>query len=434
MCDAMHPPAPDKIVLHPLFARAAIAATLLLPLALLYSRAIGDILVSSIAILFLLDRWARRDWAWTRSAWTRLALLFWLWMMICTCLAGTAHAIGEGLASLRLFVFVAALENFVLPDRDRHRQLTRVILATAAWIAIESWQQYLFGVNIFGVPRSGDGALTGPLFGLRAGPTYVLVFFPAWLPPIMRLLGHSRAVPRVGGVLLLIVGVETMVLIGQRMPTLLLVLGLAISGLLLRRFRWPVVGAVLCGALLLAATPIVSPPTYAKLVLHFYQQMEHFWESQYGLLFVRAAVMVQAHPWIGLGFDGFRDNCDNPGYYFQSIAWLGLHDTGDSLGCSIHPHNYWLQIATSAGLPGLLLFGALVAVWLRGIGRGLLAVGDPLRVALFVTVCVAFWPIASTTSLFTLPNAGWTFLMIGWGLAEARGHAAAVFPLGAKML
>ncbi len=434
MCDAMHPPAPDKIVLHPLFARSAVAATLLLPLALLYSRAIGDILVSSIAILFLLDRWARRDWAWTRSAWTRLALLFWLWVMVCTCLAGTAHAIGEGLVSLRLFLFVAALENFVLPDRDRRRQLTRVILAIAAWIVIESWQQYLFGVNIFGVPRSGDGALTGPLFGLRAGPTYVLVFFPAWLPPIMRLLGHSRAVARAGGVLLLIVGVATMVLIGQRMPTLLLVLGLGISGLLLRRFRWPMAGAVLCGALLLAATPIISPPTYAKLVLHFYQQMQHFWASQYGLLFVRAAVMLQAHPWIGLGFDGFRDNCDNPGYYFRSIAWLGLHDTGDSLGCSIHPHNYWLQIATSAGLPGLLLFGALVAVWLRGIGRGLLAAGDPLRVALFVTVCVEFWPIASTTSLFTLPNAGWTFLMIGWGLAEAGGHAAGVFPLGTKML
>jgi hypothetical protein len=33
-------------------------------------------------------------------------------------------------------------------------------------------------------------------------------------------------------------------------------------------------------------------------------------------------------------------------------------------------------------------------------------------------VCIAFWPIASTTGLFTLPNAGWLFLLIGWGLAE----------------
>jgi hypothetical protein len=43
------------------------------------------------------------------------------------------------------------------------------------------------------------------------------------------------------------------------------------------------------------------------------------------------------------------------------------------------------------------------------------------QAALLVIVCVAMWPIASTTSLFTVPNAGWFFLMVGWGLAEAGG-------------
>jgi hypothetical protein len=48
----------------------------------------------------------------------------------------------------------------------------------------------------------------------------------------------------------------------------------------------------------------------------------------------------------------------------------------------------------------------------------MLAACNPVQVALFVTLCTALWPIASTTALLTVPNAGWLFLTIGWGLAE----------------
>jgi O-antigen ligase len=411
-----------EIVEHRLYARSAVAATLLLPLALLYTRAVGDILICVVALQFLLSRLVRLDWAWIREPWVILGGLFVIWQVICTAIAGTTHGLVEAVVTVRFFLFTAALEHWVLLYRRERQQLRRVITAIAAWIGIESWHQYLLGRNIFGIPRFGDGALTGPLTGPRAGPSYLVVFFPAVLPPTMWLLGQSRTLLRCFGILLLTAAVVTMLLIGQRMPSMLMLLGLALSGLFLRQFRWPVVGAMLAGMLLLAATPVISPPTYAKLVVHFYEQMRHFWESQYGLLFVRATAMVRAHPWLGLGFDGFKENCADPSYV-GPLPWLGLRDDGDVLGCNLHPHNYWLQIATSAGLPGLLLFATLAITWLRTIGRGLLGAGNPLLVALFVTVSVIFWPIASTTSIFTVPNAGWVFLMIGWGLAEARDAA-----------
>jgi O-antigen ligase len=84
----------------------------------------------------------------------------------------------------------------------------------------------------------------------------------------------------------------------------------------------------------------------------------------------------------------------------------------------VHPHNYWTQIGTSAGVPGMVLFAVLVGMWLwRMGGRALRQNGR--RAGLLIFLAVAMWPIASTTSLFTVPNAGFTFLMIGWGLAEA---------------
>jgi O-antigen ligase len=396
----------------------------LLPVALLYSRAIGDALLSVIAVLFLVQmggaRGAGRDrWGWLRTPWSRLALLFWGWMVVCTLVSGRQQTIIQAVLLLRFFVFAAALENWVLADPRTRQRLWYVIVAVALWIFIEAWQQYLFGVNLFGYRRWMDGALTGPFPGPTAGPIFLAVFFPAFLPLCFLLLRRESRIGRLCGIAVPILAAATMILIGQRMPTMLMALGLCASGLLFRQFRLPVVLTAVISAGVLSLLPVVSPPTFAKLVVHFSDQMEHFWGTPYGLIFGRAVTMIQAHPWIGLGWDGFRDNCMNP-VYLGGVAWLPVSDPASIMGCNIHPHNYWLQVATSAGLVGGGLFAALVASWLWRIGGGAGALANDRRAGVLVIVFVSMWPIASSTSLFTVPNAGWVFLMVGWGLAEAR--------------
>ncbi len=398
---------------------AATVATLLLPWALLYARAIGDAVLCAIVVLFLAGSAAERDWTWLRAPWTRLALLFWGWMLLCTLLNGNGQAIQQALASIRFFLLVPALETRVLADERTRRRLWYVILAAALWILVESWQQYLLGVNIFGYPRWIDGALTGPFRGPVAGPTFLWLFFPAFLPLCLLLLRRADRLARVGGFAVLVVAALTMIMIGQRMPAVLMALGLCVSGLLFRQVRLPVLLTIGAGAGLLALLPAISPPTSFKLVVIFTYQMEHFWASPYGLIFGRAVTMIQAHPWFGLGWDGYRDFCMDPAY-LTGVKWLPVSDPASIEGCTIHPHNYWLQVATSCGLPGTVLFAALVVTWLRAIRDGAGNPSNDRQAALLVIVFVAMWPIASTTSLFTVPNAGWFFLMVGWGLAEAR--------------
>jgi len=404
----------------------ASAAVLLLPLALLHSRALADVLLSSVAVLFLLRCWAKADWSALRSGWFRLAALLWAWLLGVTLCVGSPPAMLQALVMVRLPVFALALQHWVLAEPATRRRLFWVVVAAAVWIALQCWQQYLLGTNIFGYPRWGDGALTGPFWKPRAGSAYGAVFFPAFLPLVMDLLDRTSARARLAAVLLLAISVATMVLIGQRMPTLLLLFGLLCAGLLLRRFRLPMLLAMLAGGVLLAATPVISPPTFQKLVLRFLEQMQHFPTSNYGLLYIRALVMVAAHPWHGLGFDGFRNHCAEP-QYFSGIPWLGMTDAenGGLAGCNLHPHNYYLQMATDGGLPALLLFATLAALWLTQLARALAPRPEPLRVALFVTALLALWPLSSTTALFVLPTSGWLFLSLGWGLAEARTAAAA---------
>jgi O-antigen ligase len=395
----------------------SIVLVLLLPAVLMAARAVADAMMVAVALLFLADRAGARDWTWMRAPWTALGLLFWAWMVVCSVIMGGVPAVLQAVGSLRFFIFIAALEGWVLADRRSRIWLHAVVILATLWVAGECWQQYVVGTNVFGVPRFIDGALSGPFVRPRAGPIYLELIFPAVLPTLLFLTNRPGRIRWAAALGLLALAMVTMILIGQRMPTMLMLLGLCVTGLLYRRFRLPIVLAIAAGAVLLALTPFISPPTFAKLVVRFSSQMDHFWTTDYGLLFARAVTMIQAHPWLGLGWDGFRNHCMEPQYLVQP-SWLPPGNPTSVGGCTIHPHSYWTQIGTTAGVPAMLMWAVLVGLWLWRVGgRGFRNNGR--RAALLVFIIVSMWPIASTTSLFTVPNAGFTFLMIGWGLAEA---------------
>jgi O-antigen ligase len=375
---------------------------LLMPLALLHARAVAEILIAVMDALFLLRCWLTTDWGWLRQPFAVAACLWWAWLIICS-------AVGTGglllaLVALRLPLFALALGEYHLALLTRRRALWWVLAAAFAWIVLETWQQYLLGTNLFGQARWLDGALTGPFNKPRAGPALILICFPVLLPAVLGLLAHPGHGRRIAAGLLTFLAVATMILIGQRMPTMLMLLGLLLTGLLLPRLRLPVAATLLAAALLVAATPIIAPDTYDKLVVHFTDQIRHFPESSYGLIYARALHIAADHPSLGQGFDAFRRGCP---------AAAGA-------ACNIHPHNYYLEAADDGGLPLLVLFCVMVATALWRLGKVLRRPPDALSTGLFVGAILAFWPVASTSAFTSMPNAGWVFLCLGLGFATTQ--------------
>ena len=84
------------------------------------------------------------------------------------------------------------------------------------------------------------------------------------------------------------------------------------------------------------------------------------------------------------------------------------------------PHNYYFEALTEGGFVGLALFIWLAYAWLAAMARPLMRRSDPVLVGLFAAAVIQLWPIASTTGFLTFPIAGWSFLLLGWGMAEAR--------------
>jgi O-Antigen ligase len=407
---------------------AAMVAVLLTPPLLLHAHGFAEAAIALTDACFLARSTIARDWTWLRAPWLRVGLVWWAWLVLCSAPVplfnlgeGGAGSLGQALAVLRFLIFVAALEHTVLADAGARRWMFAIIAAAAAYIAVQTLIQFAFGTNLYGEPPGRDGELTGPFGKPRAGPPLSRILSPALIPPVAALLARPGTAAKLGAYGLLLGGACVMVLIGQRMPLLLTALGLFVAALLLRRLRPLVLVTGIAGTALIAATVVVSPPTYHRLVLKFSQQMDHFATSQYGELYARALEIGEQHPATGRGFDGFRSGCTMPRYFRASFDG-SQKDGGGAVICAQHPHNFYAQALDEGGFPGLALFMALAVAWLVPLGRGLWRHPQPLRVGLFASILIQLWPFASTSAFTSMPMGGWFFLLLGWGLAEAR-HA-----------
>ena len=411
---------PSRPVIDALATRAATLCILLLPAALLHARAVAEILIGATDALFLVHVWAARERAWLQRGFVWAAGAWWLWLVLCSAL-GTGGLV-LALVAFRLPLLAIAAGEWVLAAAAARRWLWWVLAAAVAWIVLESWQQYLTGTNLFGHPPFGDGALTGPFNRPRAGPVLILTLFPVLVPTAAAWLGSNRRWRQIVGAAACLLGVATVPLIAQRMPTALLVLGLLLTGALLPRLRIWAAAAGLAGMLLVAATPVLAPAGYQKLVVRTHEQVAHFATSPYGEIWVRALGIARQHPWRGLGFDDFRRDCSDPGAV-QGLGLLGvtLADAQHAQdACNIHPHNYYLEALDNGGVPLLVLFAIMMATPLRPLTGGWRRGLAPLRAGLLVGFIVAAWPLASTSAFTSLPNAGWIFLLLGFGFAEAH--------------
>ena len=402
----------------------ALVSAFISPLLLMHAHGFAEASFGIASLCFLLRSGATGDWAWLKTPWVAISLVWWAWMVICS-LPIPALGLGEGgprslvqgLLAIRFPLFTATLAFGVLRDDGPRRWMFGTIAASAIYVAIHTVFQFAFGVNLYGMPKAWDTLLTGPFGTARAAPLMARILPPVLIPFAARYLDR-RFLPY----LILLGGIAVVTIIGQRIPVVIMIASLAVAAFLIPQLRPMAVTAVVLIAVLIPSFAVISPKTYQHMVNRTQELTEGFAVGYYGEMYNRAFEIGRQNPLTGTGFDGFRANCPNPRYFRPSFDGQ-VPDGGGAGICWVHPHNFYFQALVDGGLPGLVLFCAFGLACLIPLGRGLLRDPDPMRVGLFVAILGQLFPVQSTPSYWSMPIGGWFYLLLGWAMAETYGRA-----------
>ncbi|MCP1249613.1 O-antigen ligase family protein [Gluconobacter oxydans] len=421
-----------KPTLRRVLDRLGALATLLLPLFLVHWRGIAEGCLDGLAVGFLLRTALTRDWSWCRQGFVWPTLVWWGWLVLCSLPrqmpvpAEATASLTQALLAIRFPLAAFALAFWTLQESWTRTWCRRLVIACVLYLGGQMLLQAVTGHNLFGNPRFGDGTLTGPYDKPRVSAPFALLGLPAALF-VGALLGErvrrSWQKALVTGVTLLPV-LGLLVLAGQRMSLATFLLGTGVCALVLPSLRRSSLALLVASPALIGLLAFVSPEAFGHLVTKTQTQLLHFASSPYGQIYNRAAVMIEAHPALGLGDDAFRHYCRSEEFLRPGPSHLQPDGAGVSI-CVQHTHNHVLEAATNSGLPGAALFVAMIGSWWLALGRtarrqvGLSAEEIGWRVGLFGAAFLHEWPLSSQSAFLNMPLGGIAFLLLGAGLAEA---------------
>jgi O-antigen ligase len=291
--------------------------------------------------------------------WTAVFLLLWLPMWLSLLHAFDVKATFAAIAWFSL-MYLAGVTLIVLLQQAVVRQLLARWLGwvIALWI-LDSVIQYLFGVDMLGMPKTPEGRITGMFSDLHQG-----ILMLAVLPLVFY---HWQ--PKYGWLAwAMLLGAGVVVMLSGARGYLYIYMLLLLLGLWRRQPGWKAWLAVLALPLLIAMLASVLNPQLAKYKLHNTQAITAsgqtlFERANHALsyrlnLWETGLHMWQAEPLTGIGSNNYK----------RAYAQYSSRADDPFASNPTHSHNIyveWLAETGLAGGVGLLAIVLLCVRWFR---------------------------------------------------------------------
>lgn len=387
----------------------------LLPALLLFSRAIADITILLIGILFLISSFQQQDWQWAKQPWFRFSLLFWAYLLLVNVpfSVDPADSLLYAITFMRWPLFAAAISCWLLLSQVRQQHFLIALLATSLFIGLDTGWQFVTGVDWFGIPAAPDNRLTGPFRNPVAGIMMVRVeFILLFAVAVFACLkSAARQTLYIAGMLMAFL--VLIFITGERMAFILCIAGslLVLIGFTL---QYPLNRKLIFLGCLLLATLIIAlslwlPETAHRMIFSSVDKLQNFRDSDYGQVFQGAIEVWQYYPWLGSGLHSYQSVCNELGV----LASSEMHCT--------HPHNLYLQIGAETGLVGVGLFSLLVlSIFYQAMAPLWQQKSWLLMTISMAILLLSFWPLIGGISILNNWVAALVWLGVGWTLLMAN--------------
>src|SRR3569832_1946767 len=286
---------------------------LILPLLFIGGRVAVVVVLLFLVVLFVVRRVIAHDWARKRSAWFRIGVALWLWMLFIGLFAFDSRlSFSQAAPWLRFLIFAAALEAWVL-DETWMRRLLWVFTGVVVFVGLDVWLQYFTGSEVFGRARPSDQRLTGPFDGLRAGIFITKLMFPVILGAfVWHAWRRPDAMLRLMFMTSLLVGAEFVS--GERMALQISLGGLGLDTVLQRgAARAWMTGTLALAFAAVIALGLADPRMLQRHVEQTAETAHGLSDSPYGQIWRSALHLASERPLLGVGVGGFRGAGGGPG-------------------------------------------------------------------------------------------------------------------------
>lgn len=379
-----------------------------LPLMLALGRAVAEISICAIVILFMFYSWTARDFSWAKRAEVKAGLLLCVVLILHSLInQGIGGALMRATLWVRFVLLFAAMRYWLLVNDERHRTMYKFTFGAVCILTIDAWWQYLTGTSISGMPIAGE-RLTAMMSHPNVGNLMVKLMFV----PMGYMLAHFAQIEskakRAGLIVMMIATLLLVPLTGERSSTLLLLLGLGVVGAVLvfskpAARKYVAMGVVLCTVL---AGVLSTQDIIQRRAALFVDQLGNFEQTTYGQLYQAAYLLWKEHPVFGIGLHKFRKSC------------MALMEPHGITYCDVHPHNFYLEWLAEQGLVGfallmLVLVTAVVPTLKQAYRR--ICAGEIMPVFGLAAIVVVLWPLIVTQSMFS----NWAGMLYWFSLALA---------------
>lgn len=435
--------------------RLALVSLLLVPLGLVCGTATVDIALSGVAIFFLLHVLFVQDWAWLKIRWVPLALLIWAYYIAISFQAIEPMVSLKGaLGFIRFVMFGVACQYWLFKHAWVRRWMLYAVAATCLFAALDTWFQYFWGVDWFGVVARPGASLMSPIGPIdhferltalsgkmKIGGTIIVMAWPAvvfWLLQFnqpQRSMRYRLAVLTAAFLVLTIVP-----LTGERTSTLWMLLGSVCCYLWVPQTRkglW----CILLPIVLSVSLAFMVAPDFKERMLGSMPQIvsnagmnaidaSHKSDNIYTALNRTALNLYAHHPWFGVGLKQFDVACRMAPDTINKMKPFRAN------GCNNSPQNMYLEFLVNTGTVGTVLFAALIMMWAweiynkrRHFSRcefsrfehdkdcRLVIANQPIILGVLIALCMRLFPFVTTTSFYFSWGAVIFWWMGAWLLA-----------------
>ena len=373
---------------------------LLGPFFLLIERTPADVWLTICGLSFLGWSITKRQWFWLSNSWVRALLAFWGFSIVSALLSDNRlYSLGEAFIWIRFPLFAFASCFLFNVDKRVFRAFCFATLISLLMMMLILLLEFIhlgflpsrfswpYGDLISGAFLAKSGLFTFCILVGIATVNSGSIAISSGVFSILILTATLFSGERVSFVLLFCSGLLVMFVMTRSIKKLLILYSLVLS----------TVGAFLLTIPELGNRYLVNT---IEILLNKNSGYRGVWNS--------AILLIEKHPFIGIGPDNYRQLCSG---YLGNVS---------GVWCNNHPHNFALQVVVETGLVGLALYCVFVFLMIKqGFQLFALRAERNVLAVSFVVPLAFFFPFQSNNDFFGQWVNIFTWTALGTALAAS---------------